>query len=95
MGRKNAKGTVSIVQDGQRIRLRWRYQRKRYSLNLFEYNKANLAQVRKVVLQIEQDLLEGTFDVTLTGYKPAGDAPNEILFPFSISEQFVRFRTFF
>jgi hypothetical protein len=70
MGRKNAKGTVSIVQDGQRIRLRWRYQKKRYSLNLFQYNKANLVQARKIALQIERDLLTDKFDVTLVQYKP-------------------------
>ena len=70
MGRKNSKGTVSIVQDGQRVRLRWRYQKKRYSLNLFHYSKANVSQARKVVLLIEHDLLTNNFDETLNRYKP-------------------------
>lgn len=71
MGRKNAKGSVSIVQDGQRIRLRWRYQKQRYSLNLFSFNKANLQQAKKVALKIEHDLLSNDFDATLQRYKPA------------------------
>ncbi len=65
MCRKNAKGSVSIVQDGQRIRLRWQYHKKRYFLNLFSFNKINLQQSKKVALQIEQNLLSNNFNETL------------------------------
>lgn len=71
MGRKNTKGSVSIIQDGQRIRLRWRYQQKRYSLNLFSFTKVNLLHAKRVAFEIERDILNGHFDQTLTRYKPA------------------------
>jgi integrase len=68
MGRKNLKGTVGIIKDGNRIRLRFRYQSKRYSLNLFQYNKANLLEAKKVALAIEQDIVSNQFDITLSKY---------------------------
>ncbi len=61
MGQKNAKGSVSIYNASGRIRLRWRCQKKRYSLNLFLFNKANLLQAKKIALQIEHDLLADSF----------------------------------
>ncbi len=69
MGQKNLKGTVSIVKDNSRIRLRWRYLNKRYSLNLFAYTKSNLLQSKKTALIIENDMLNSTFDSTLNKYK--------------------------
>lgn len=42
MGIKNQKGTVSVENYHNRIRLRWRYHGKRYSLSLGAYNKPNL-----------------------------------------------------
>jgi integrase len=68
MGQKNAKGTVSILNDANRIRLRWRYQQKRYSLSLFAYTKANLLQAKQIALTIEQDMVSGGFDATLNRY---------------------------
>ncbi|MCU0337221.1 MAG: hypothetical protein MUF12_05095 [Sediminibacterium sp.] len=53
MGTKKAKGSVSVENYRNRIRLRWRYQGKRYSLNLGVYNKTNLAAIKKTVQQIE------------------------------------------
>ena len=70
MGQKHAKGTVSIINDSNRIRLRWRYNTKRYSLNLFRYSKHNLLQAKKIALNIEHDIVQGTFDDTLVKYKP-------------------------
>lgn len=69
MGRRNSQGAVSIDQDKNTIRLRWRYQSKRYSLNLFLYNKQNLLQAKKIALTIESDLVTGAFDYTLEQYK--------------------------
>jgi integrase len=69
MGRKNLKGAVSIDKDKNTIRLRWRYQSKRYSLNLFLYNKANLLRAKKISLSIENDFVSGAFDYTLNRYR--------------------------
>lgn len=79
MGIKNPKGTVSIENYRSRIRLRWRYLDKRYSLALFQFNKANLREAKKVALQIEQDILNQTFDFSLNRYKglPEQVAPTE------------------
>ena len=62
MGQKNQKGTVTIENADQRIRLRWRYHGKRYSISLGGYSKINLSVARKVVLQIELDMLNQQFD---------------------------------
>ena len=71
MGTKKPKGSVSIENINERIRLRWRYQQKRYTLNLFYFSKANLLQAKKIALQIEQDILDDTIDTSLKRYKPA------------------------
>jgi integrase len=70
MGQKNPKGSVSIVNEAGRIRLRWRYQTKRYSLNLFHYSKASLLQAKKIAVAIEHDMVTESFDFTLNKYKP-------------------------
>jgi integrase len=69
MGQKNFKGTVSISDADDRIRLRWRYQSKRYSINLSSYNKTNLLKAKKTALNIEQDMANDRFDYTLNRYK--------------------------
>lgn len=71
MGTKNQKGSVSIEHAAGRIRLRWRYQSQRYSLNLFSFSKSNYLQGKLIAVQIEQDLVNGHFDPTLEAYKPA------------------------
>jgi integrase len=68
MGQKNQKGTVSIANADGRIRLRFRYLGKRYSLSLGPYDKINLKAASKVVLQIELDMANGQFDDSLTKY---------------------------
>lgn len=68
MGQKNQKGTVTVSNADQRIRLRWRYQGKRYSLSLGPYDKVNLKATKKVVLQIELDMANGQFDDSLVKY---------------------------
>jgi len=69
MGHKNPKGTVSIANYKGRIRLRWRYQEDRFSLNLSQYNKSNLAEANKIALQIELDMLYQQFDYSLNKYR--------------------------
>ena len=69
MGQKNSKGTVSISNADNRIRLRWRYQSIRYSINLHSYSKVNLLAARKVALQIEMDIANDIFDTSLKDYQ--------------------------
>lgn len=68
MGHKNQKGTVSITDYKGRIRLRWRHGGKRYSINLKAYSELNLLHAKKVALQVEQDIVLGTFDSSLSRY---------------------------
>ena len=56
LGIKNQKGTVTVENFRERLRLRWRYLGKRYSISLGAYSKINLSAARKVVLQIELDI---------------------------------------
>jgi integrase len=69
MGQKNSKGAITIANADGRIRLRWRYKAKRYSLSLSAYTKPNLVHARKVAVQIEQDILTSHFDFSLSKYK--------------------------
>ena len=69
MGHKNSKGNVSLTNYKGRIRLRWRYQSIRYSINLLSYNKTNLLAAKKTTLQIEQDMADDKFDYSLNSYK--------------------------
>jgi integrase len=50
--------------------LRWRFQKKRYSLNLFVFSKSNLLQAKKIARQIEKDIVHNCFDTSLKKYKP-------------------------
>jgi integrase len=77
MGTKKQKGSISIEKINDRIRLRWRYQTTRYSLNLFLFSKANLIKAQRIALLIEQDILLDSFDTSLVKYKPA--IPNELV----------------
>jgi integrase len=78
MGQKNSKGSVSILNAENRIRLRWRYQKQRYSLNLFSFTKNNLLQAKKIAIQIEHDLVNSEFDVSLKKYKPSVPAEEQM-----------------
>jgi integrase len=68
MGQKNPKGSITICNAVGRIRLRWRYLGKRYSINLNEYKKSNLTYAKKIAQQIEQDILFHQFDSSLYKY---------------------------
>ena len=70
MGTKSAKGSITIEQKENRIRLRWRFQTKRYSLNLFEFSKSNILLAKKIAQHIGHDINIGKFDSTLYSYKP-------------------------
>jgi len=68
MGIKKQKGTISVENCRNRIRLRWRYRSHRYSINLMAFNKANLVHAQKVALMIELDIYANSFDSTLAKY---------------------------
>lgn len=87
MGIKNQKGTVSVENYRNRVRLRWRYLGKRYSLSLGAYNKPNLMAAKKVALIIELDMVKGDFDASLVRY---GAKEVKVIeeFPKSIVEHF-------
>lgn len=68
LGHKSPKGAVSISNYKERIRLRWRHQGKRYSLSLGPYDKINLKAAKKVLLQIELDMINDQFDASLGKY---------------------------
>lgn len=68
-GHKNSRGTVSINNYKGRVRLRWSYQSKRYSINLSVYSKAAILPAKKLALQIEHDMQNNLFDLTLKKYK--------------------------
>jgi integrase len=69
MGHKNSKGNISITEYKGRIRLRWRFQSKRFSLNLSVYSKAAILPAKKLALEIEQDMLNNLFDISLKNIK--------------------------
>jgi integrase len=69
MGQKSPKGGITITNDNNRIRLRWKYQGKRYSLNLSHYKKENLIKAKQTALDIERDIFNDCFDVSLNRYK--------------------------
>jgi integrase len=78
MGQEFKKTAINITKCENRIRLRWRLNGKRYSLNHSSYSAFNLLEAKKVALQIEQDILLGCFDASLVKYgarkKEAGKA---------------------
>jgi Site-specific recombinase XerD len=70
--KKTPKGEVSISNCDGRIRLRWRYQGKRYSMNMpYPYTPENLQNSADIAKVIKNDILSGTFDSTLSRYEKA------------------------
>ena len=88
MGLKNTKGAVSLTDWKGRVRMRWRHLGTRYSLTLFPNNKKGLLQAKKLALEIESDLFNDRFDVTLCKYKGI-EPPLEVEQPIkTLVEQF-------
>ena len=56
MGRRKYKGEISLHNDRGKIRLRWRLNSKRYSLNLsWTYTRTHIITAKKIVQHIEHD----------------------------------------
>jgi integrase len=69
MGRKKCKGEVSLYSDKGKIRLRWRLNSKRYSLNLsWICTRTNIITAKKIVQFIEHDIDNNKFDTSLQKY---------------------------
>lgn len=66
---KKGKGEISIEEFRGRLRIRWRYNNKRYSLSASSYTKLNLIVAQKVAIQIEYDIATNNFDYQLITYK--------------------------
>ncbi|MEI9810765.1 MAG: tyrosine-type recombinase/integrase [Bacteroidota bacterium] len=67
---KAPKGEITVNNCDGRIRLRWRYEGVRYSLNLpFAYEPENIHYATVKVTEIKLDILKGCFDTTLKRYE--------------------------
>ena len=89
LGHRSPKGAVSISNNKERIRLRWRYHGKRYSFSLSSISKTHHLEAQKVALQIEQDVLTGCFDSRLVKYGARKKEPGgEVGFPETFVQQF-------
>lgn len=76
---KTPKGEISIANFQSRIRLRWRYESVRYSLNLpYSYTPENLHHAAIKVAEIKLDILKGCFDATLEKYNSKSKSPFSI-----------------
>jgi len=70
MGRRKYKGEVSLHNDKGKIRLRWRLNSRRCSLNLsWIYTRTNIITAKKIVQCIEHDIENNKFDTSLQKYK--------------------------
>lgn len=77
---KSRRGEISITDFQGRIRLRWRVNGHRYSLNLpFAYAPENLHYATVKVAEIKLDILKGSFDNTLERYKPKIETPVPVI----------------
>jgi integrase len=78
--KKSPKGEISIDNNKGRIRLRWRYQGKRYPLSLpYDYTPENMHHATVKVAEIKLDILKGCFDTSLERYKPKVIKPVTLL----------------
>ncbi len=69
--KKSSKGTVSIEEFQGRLRLRWRYQGKRFTLSIgLPDSKVNRQVAQQKATTIELDIASGNFDASLKKYKP-------------------------
>lgn len=62
---------VTIEKHGTRLRLRWQYLEKRYTLAVgMPDSVVGRSKAKQVAGRIEQDIVTGHFDPTLLAYKP-------------------------
>lgn len=81
---KSRKGEISIEEYRGRIRLRWRHNGERYSLNLpHAYLPEYLPGATLKAAEIKLDIMKGCFDFTLEKYSAprSGHKPKEAVLP--------------
>lgn len=73
---KSSKGEISTENYRGRIRLRWRYNGIRYTLNLpYDHIPDNIHYATVKTTEIRLDIMKGCFDTTLEKYK---DTPSKV-----------------
>jgi integrase len=78
-GKKAFKGTVSIEEFQGRLRLRWRFEGKRYTFSIgLPDSKVNRKVAQQKATIIELDIASGHFDPSLNRYKPEIQSINQI-----------------
>jgi integrase len=78
-GKKASKGTVSVEEFQGRLRLRWRFEGKRYALSIgLPDSKVNRKVAQQKATMIELDMASGNFDQTLKKYKPHIQSTSQI-----------------
>lgn len=61
---------ISIENNKGKIRLRWTFEKERYQLTPgLSYSEENILLVQKLIGEIYQDMLTGSFDRTIAKYK--------------------------
>jgi integrase len=77
--KKAFKGTVSVEEFQGRLRLRWRFESKRYTLSIgLPDSKVNRKVAQQKATAIELDMASGNFDPTLKKYKPQSQSTNQV-----------------
>ena len=91
--KKSPKGTVSVEEFQNRLRLRWRFQGKRYALSIgLPDSKINRQVAQQKATIIELDIASGNFDATLKKYKPHTQN-GQVLSITNLFEHFVEYKT--
>ncbi|MBD2168079.1 tyrosine-type recombinase/integrase [Calothrix membranacea FACHB-236] len=92
---KAQKGTVAIEDHEGRLRLRWSYGDKRFSLSLGLPNtKVNQKAAQQKATQIELDIASGNFDASLNKYRPASHKINTGIADITVVELFQKFKEY-
>jgi integrase len=77
MGHKSKRGSIGVTIYGGQIRLRWRFNGKRFSLNAGPDTTKQHITARKIIFLIERDIAYDEFDLTLDKYRLKPKAPSK------------------
>jgi integrase len=91
---RSQKGCVSVGEFKGRLRLRWSYQGKRYSLGMgLPEGKVNRLVAEGKAKLIEQDIATSNFDYTLERYQPEHLQQTKQIKVFELFDQFTLFKS--
>ncbi len=92
--KKASKGTVTVEEFRGRLRLRWRYLTKQYTLAIGLPNSPiNQKAAQQKANRIELDLASDNFDPTLKKYKPKLDTQNTQISVVALFQQFMEHKS--